>query len=76
MNYRTFHIGLLTYYDKEPKCLPKFGGLVRNSVTRCRKIGGAESLEEIRYQNVKLLFFVTFFSVLLFVGGVYTSKTF
>ena len=37
---------------------------------------GAESLEEIRYRNVKLLFFVTFFSVLLFVGGVYTSTTF
>ena len=48
MKYRTFHDGLLAYYDQEPKCLPKFGGLVRISATSCRKIGGTESLEEIR----------------------------
>ena len=47
--YRTFHIGLLAYYDEEPKHLPKFGGLVSISVTRCRKIRGAKSLEKIRY---------------------------
>ena len=43
-----FTVGLLAYYDEEPKRLPKFGGLVCISATRCRKIGGAESLEEIR----------------------------
>ena len=42
---KDFHVGLLAYYDEEPKRLPKFGGLVRISATRCRKIGGAESLE-------------------------------
>ena len=54
MKYSTFHVGLLAYYDKEPKRLPKFGGLVRISATRCRKIGGAESLEEIpkKYGNI------------------------
>ena len=49
MKYRTFHVGLLAYCDEEPNRLPKFGGLVRISVTRCRKVRGAESLEEIRY---------------------------
>ena len=24
MKYRTFHVGLLAYYDEEPKRLPKF----------------------------------------------------
>ena len=37
----------LADYDEELKCLPKFGGLVRISATRCRKICGAEFLEEI-----------------------------
>ena len=50
MKYRTFHIGLLTYCDEEPKRLPKFRGFVRISATTCRKIRGAESLEEIRYE--------------------------
>ena len=49
MKYRTFHAGLLAFYDEEPKRLPKFGGLVHISPTRCQKIGGTESLEEIRY---------------------------
>ena len=40
------------YYDEEPKRLPKFGALVRISATRCRKIGGAESLEEIRAKTL------------------------
>ena len=51
MKYGTFHAGLLTYYDEEPKRLPKFRGLVRISASTCRKISGAESLEEIRYYN-------------------------
>ena len=54
MNYRTFHVGLLAYCDEEPKRLPKFGGLVCISATTCRKIRGAESLEEIRYARAEL----------------------
>ena len=46
MKYRTFHAGLLAVYEEEIKRLSKFGGLVHIS---CRKIEGAESLEEIRY---------------------------
>ena len=50
MKYRTFHVGLLALYcDEEPKRVPKFGGLVRILATTCRKIRGAESLEEIQY---------------------------
>ena len=51
---KTFHIKLFADHDKEVeelKRLPKFEGLVHISATRCRKIGGAESLEEIRYLN-------------------------
>ena len=43
-----FYVGLLTYCDEEPKRLPKFRGLLRISATTCRKIRGAESLEEIQ----------------------------
>ena len=54
MKYKTFHVGLLAYYDEEPKHLPKFGGLVCISATRCRKIGGAKSLKEIQYFRFSL----------------------